>query len=132
MRRSLELENQCADTVAAEGYRLHQNPSRQEIADARLGTGDSGKPGKDPDYLIEGHVFDCYSPMPAKSVRGVWSGVSDKITSEQTQRVVVNLHDWSGDLPALQRQFDDWPIAGLKELVAVTRSGAIIQILRRD
>ncbi|MBQ1074805.1 hypothetical protein KBX06_16750 [Micromonospora sp. C31] len=128
----MELENQCADTVAAEGYRLHQNPTRQEVADARLGTGDSGKPAKDPDYLIEGHVFDCYSPTPAKSVRGVWSGVSDKIASEQTQRVVVNLHDWRGDLASLQKQFDDWPIAGLKELVAVTRSGAIIQILRRD
>jgi hypothetical protein len=46
--------------------------------------------------------------------------------------VVVNLHDWRGDLAALHKQFDDWPIPGLKELVAVTRSGAIIQILRRD
>ncbi|MEH1031877.1 hypothetical protein V6W11_29425 [Micromonospora profundi] len=132
MRRSLELENECADTVAAEGYLLHQNPTRQEVADARLGTGDSGKPGKDPDYLIEGHVFDCYSPTPSKSVRGVWSGVADKVAGGQTQRVVVNLHDWRGDLAALQKQFDDWPIPGLKELVAVTRSGSIIQLLRRD
>ncbi|OWV11590.1 hypothetical protein B5D80_04010 [Micromonospora wenchangensis] len=81
---------------------------------------------------MQGHVFDCYSPTPAKSVRGVWSGVDDKIASGQTQRVAVNLHDWRGDLAALQKQFDGWPIAGLKELVAVTRSGAIIQILRRD
>ena len=58
--------------------------------------------------------------------------VADKIASEQTQRVMVNLHDWRGDLTALQKQFDDWPIPGLKELVAVTRSRAIIQILRRD
>lgn len=132
MRRSLELENECADTLAAEGYLLQQNPTRQEVAEARNGTGDPGNPGKDPDYLIEGHVFDCYSPTPAKSVRGVWSGVADKIASGQTQRVVVNLNDWRGDLAALQKQFDDWPIAGLKELVAVTRRGAIIQILRRD
>ncbi|MEU5945944.1 hypothetical protein ABZ793_10325 [Micromonospora sp. NPDC047465] len=132
VRRSLELENECADTLAREGYLVHQNPTRLEIADARLKTGDVGKPDKDPDYLVEGHVFDCYSPTPAKAVRGVWTEVSGKVTSQQTQRVVLNLQDWRGDLAALQKQFDDWPIEHLKELAAVTRSGAIIQIIRRD
>jgi hypothetical protein len=132
VRRSLELENESADTVADKGYRIHQNPTRREIAEARLNTGDVGKPDKDPDYLIEGHVFDCYSPTPSKNVRGVWSEVSVKVADSQTQRVVLNLHDWRGDLPAMQKQFDDWPIAGLKEVVAVTRSGAIVQIARRD
>lgn len=131
-QRSLELENECAVTVAGKGYSVHQNPTRQEIADARSRTGDSGDPGKDPDYLIEGHVFDCYSPTAAKPVRGVWSGVSRKVVDRQTQRVIVNLQDWRGDLAALQKQFDDWPIPRLKELVVVTRSGEIFQILRRD
>ncbi|NBE85303.1 CdiA C-terminal domain-containing protein [Micromonospora rubida] len=132
MQRSLELENAGADTVASKGYRVHQNPTKREIAEARLNTGDVGKPDKDPDYLIEGHVFDCYSPTPAKAVRGVWTEVSGKVASQQTQRVVLNLHDWRGDLGALQKQFDDWPIHQLRELAAVTRSGEIIQIVRRD
>ncbi|MFY1703013.1 hypothetical protein ACN28G_14910 [Micromonospora sp. WMMA1923] len=127
----MELENACADTTAAHGYRVHQNPTRREIAEARQSTGDIGKPDKDPDYLIEGHVFDCYSPTPAKAVRGVWTEVSGKVANQQTQRVVLNLHDWRGDLAALQRQFDDWPIPQLKELTAVTRKGEIIQIVRR-
>ncbi|WP_204038488.1 hypothetical protein [Micromonospora qiuiae] len=131
-RRPLELENECADIVAGESYRVHQNPTRQEIAAARLHTGDTGDPNKDPDYLVEGHVFDCYSPTPGKPVRGVWSEVRTKVDKGQTQRVVLNLHDWHGDLTALRAQFDNWPIERLKELVAVTPNGAIVQIVRRD
>ncbi|MEV6707254.1 hypothetical protein [Micromonospora wenchangensis] len=59
MRRSLELENACTDTVAERGYRVHQNPTKREIAEARLNTGDVERPDKDPDYLTEGYVFDC-------------------------------------------------------------------------
>ncbi|MCX4387362.1 hypothetical protein OG777_10500 [Micromonospora peucetia] len=132
VRRSLELENECADTLAHDGYRVHQNPTRREIADARESTGDVGNPDKEPDYLIEGHVFDCYSPTPGKAVRGVWTEASEKVARQQTQRVVLNLQDWRGDITALQKQFDNWPIPHLKELAAVTRSGAIIQIIRRD
>ncbi|MER7164955.1 hypothetical protein ABT336_02605 [Micromonospora sp. NPDC000207] len=130
-RRSLELENQCADLLAGKGYQVHQNPTRQQVAQARLHTGDTGDPGKEPDYLIEGHVFDCYSPTSLKNVRGVWKEAVKKFEKGQTQRVVIDLHDWLGDLTALQRQFDDWPVPGMREVAAVTREGAIIQIVPR-
>jgi contact-dependent growth inhibition (CDI) system CdiA-like toxin len=130
-RRGLTLENECADSLAHKGYQVHQNPTAQEIADARLSTGDTGDPKKTPDYVLEGHVFDCYSPTPSKPVRGVWTEVSRKVTDLQTQRVVINLQDWGGDVTALRKQFDDWPIPRLKELVAVTRGGAIMQIVPR-
>ena len=129
--RALHLENQCADLLASKGYRVHQNPTGQQVAQARLRTGDAGNSRKTPDYLIEGHVFDCYSPTPPKAVRGVWTEVSKKVDAAQTQRVVLNLQDWRGDLTALRKQFNDWPIPGLKEVVAVSRSGAIIQIVPR-
>jgi hypothetical protein len=129
VRRSLERENECADILARRGYRVHQNPTKQEAADARARTGDVGTPVKDPDYLIEGHVFDCYAPGETKSVRGVWSEVQGKIDDGQTQRMVLNLRDWRGDLDALRRQFGDWPVQGLKELVAVTPAGTIVQIM---
>ncbi|MFI7647983.1 hypothetical protein ACIBTZ_18170 [Micromonospora sp. NPDC049460] len=130
-RRSLELENDCAETLADRGYQVHQNPTTQEIAEARLRTGDIVDPRRSPDYLIEGDVFDCYSPSPTTSSRAVWSAVKRKVDDAQTQRVTVNLRDWRGDLTALQKQFHDWPVPGLEELVAVTRSGTIVQILRR-
>ncbi|MFC3504673.1 hypothetical protein ACFOOK_27410 [Micromonospora krabiensis] len=129
-RRSLELENQCAARLAAQGYRVQQNPTQQQLAEARRSTGDLGDPRKSPDYLIEGHIFDCYSPTRPVPPRAVWSAVSKKIDKLQVQRVVLNLEDWRGDLRDLQRQFDDWPVEGLKELVAVTRNGRIVQIVR--
>ncbi|MGI5211789.1 hypothetical protein [Plantactinospora sp. CA-290183] len=131
MRRSLERENECADILADQGYRVHQNPSRQEVAEARARTGDRGHPGKDPDYLIEGHVFDCYAPGGTKSVRNVWSVVREKVEDGQTERVVLNLRDWRGDLGALRKQFDDWPVDELKELVAVTPAGKVVQLVAR-
>ncbi|BCJ69986.1 hypothetical protein GCM10009779_59520 [Polymorphospora rubra] len=55
-----------------------------------------------------------------------------KVREEQTQRVAVHLADWRGRLVDLQRQFDDWPVVDLKEVVAVKRDGSIVQILRTD
>ncbi|MEU8044887.1 hypothetical protein AB0B71_12170 [Micromonospora echinofusca] len=131
-RRSLELENETADTIAYKGYQVHQNPTKQEIVAAQRETGDVVGPGRSPDYLVEGLVFDCYAPTSSAPTRSVWSAVVKKVERQQTQRVVLNLQDWRGDLTALQKQFDDWPVSALKELVAVTRSGMIVEIVRRD
>ncbi|WP_374273585.1 hypothetical protein [Actinoplanes sp. M2I2] len=129
VRRSLTLENAGAATLAAQGYHLRQNPTKAEVAQARLDTGDVGDPRKDPDYLLEGRVFDCYSPIkPHKAVRGIWKQAQEKVEEGQTQRVVVNLEDWRGDLSALEKQFADWPIPGLKEVKAITRDGDVVQI----
>ncbi|MEV4274892.1 hypothetical protein [Actinoplanes xinjiangensis] len=123
------MENSGAATIADAGYRIHQNPTRLEVAQARTDTADTGSTTRNPDYLIEGRVFDCYSPTKSnKPVRGIWDETEDKVSKGQTQRVVVNLEDWRGDLGALQRQFDDWPIPGLKELKVITPQGEIIQI----
>jgi hypothetical protein len=128
-QRSDEMENSGATVLAASGYRVKQNPSSEEVAQARAITGDTGRPEKNPDYLIEGRVFDCYSPTePEKSTRGIWTESRNKVAKGQTQRVVVNLEDWRGDLGALQRQFDEWPVDGLKEVKVITPEGEILQI----
>ena len=128
-RRSIEMENSGAVTIANAGYRIKQNPTTEEVAQARLASGDLGAPAKNPDYLIEGRVFDCYSPTnPTKSVRGVWWETQRKIQKLQTQRVVVNMENWAGDLSALRRQFADWPVEGLKEVKVITPNGTIVQI----
>jgi Contact-dependent growth inhibition CdiA C-terminal domain len=129
VRRSLDRENSAAVTMADHGFRVEQNPTPAHVARARLSTGDTGSPESDPDYLIEGRVFDCYSPGARKPVRGIWSEVGEKVLDrEQTQRVVVNLADWAGDLAALRMQFAEWPIPGLKEVKVITPSGDIVQL----
>lgn len=131
VRRSLERENSGAVILADQGHQIRQNPTADEVAQARQASGDTGRPGSKPDYLLEGRVFDCYSPSRHKSARGIGSEVEKKIKAEQTQRVVVNLEDWGGTLPDLRRQFADWPVDGLKELKAITPEGAIVQIIPR-
>lgn len=110
-----------AANLAAHGFQVRQNPTTAEVARARLDTGDTGDPASRPDYLIEGRVFDCYSPTtPAKKPRGIGTEVEQKVAEGQTQRAVVNLQDWRGDDSAPPRQFLGWPIAGLKELKVIT------------
>ncbi len=129
VRRSLEMENSGAAVLADRGYRIQQNPTKAEVAQARLDAGDVGDPGKDPDYLLEGRVFDCYSPVkPHKAVRGIWTQHKIKVDDGQTQRVAVNLEDWRGDMAALRKQFADWPVQGLKEVKGITHDGDVVQI----
>jgi hypothetical protein len=52
---------------------------------------------------------------------GGWKEANSKVEKEQTQRIVINLQDWNGDLDALQRQFATWPFAGLKEVKVITK-----------
>jgi len=128
--RSIQMENSAAVIMAAQGWQVQQNPTSAEVARARRETGDTGNPHSNPDYLVEGRVFDAASPTnPAKSVRNIWSEVEEKVIERrQTQRVVLNLEDWRGDMQALRRQFADWPIPGLKEVKAITADGDIVQI----
>ncbi|GGM27879.1 hypothetical protein GCM10012279_53090 [Micromonospora yangpuensis] len=64
-------------------------------------------------------------------MRSIWTEVSHKVRSEQTQRVVINLTDWRGDIAMLKRQFDSWPVSGLKELAILDRTGRISQFTQR-
>lgn len=128
-QRSIKRENSAAVIIAAKGYQVEQNPTPDAVALARHSSGDIGRPDSRPDYLVEGRVFDCISPASDTSLRAVWSGVRKKVRKEQTQRVVVNLQDWHGDMAALHKQFDDWPIDRLKEVKAITPNGEIVQLV---
>jgi Contact-dependent growth inhibition CdiA C-terminal domain len=128
-KRSVARENAAAILLADQGWTIKQNPTALEVAQARQATGDVGDPKKNPDYLLEGHVFDCYAPGATKAVRGIWKETEDKfVVRNQTQRVVLDLTDWRGDMAALRRQFADWPIQGIKEVKAITPDGDIVQM----
>jgi len=130
VRRSLTAENNCAVVLADKGgYRVKQNPSADEVAQSRQESGDKGRPTAEPDYLVEGRVFDCYAPTENTNARNIYSAVERKVEDGQTQRVVLNLEGWQGNMSDLQRQFDTWPIEDLKEVKAITPDGDIVQII---
>ncbi len=79
---------------------------------------------KNPDYRIDEEIFDNYAPTTTK-VRSIWSEVANKITSGQTNRIVLNLSDNQVELAILKAQFDAWPISGLKQIIVVKGDSVI-------
>jgi hypothetical protein len=115
--RSLIRENEAAETLAQAGYKIEQNPK---------------VPGtKNPDYLIENKIFDCYSPREGTSVRNIASSITRKIDSGQTNRIILNLDDWhggGGDIDEIIKQLNEWSIPGLKEVKVINHYHEIIDI----
>ncbi len=115
-KTSLIRENEAADILAKKGYDIEQNPNITNTT-------------KNPDYKIEGEIFDCYSPYNSnKSVRNIWTEVKGKIDAKQTERVVINLKNWDGEISTLQKQFTDYPVEGLKELMIIDKNNIVSHI----
>ncbi len=105
-------ENESADVLTRAGYDVTQNPA---------------VPGpKNPDYFIirpgsapsAGSIYDNFAPSTS-SARNIWSVVKEKVRSGQTSRVVLNLNDSGVSLEALKKQFSDWAIEGLEDVILV-------------
>ncbi|OPX41865.1 hypothetical protein CLHUN_42640 [Ruminiclostridium hungatei] len=119
MIRSITRQNEAADFLANEGYNIEMLPYKTN------GNGYGVKPSSNPDYLIDGQVFDCYSPKTI-NLRTIWDTVVGK-TENQARRVILNLDDYTGSLDDLAKQFNDWPIDGLDELLVI-KDGKIARL----
>ena len=115
--RSLMRENEAADTLSKNGYNVEQNPT---------------VPGsKNPDYLIEGKIFDCYAPQDGTNVRNIASNIAEKVDSGQADRIILNLDDWhggGGNIDEIINQLNEWPIEGLKEVKVINHYHEVIDI----
>lgn len=114
-RRSLERENETARILAQNGYKIEQNPNLSNTS-------------RNPDYLIEENIFDCYSPAEKTPSNNIRSTIYEKVMiKQQTERVVLNLNDWVGNVDDILNALYDNPIANLKE-VLVVRNGKVFGI----
>jgi hypothetical protein len=115
-KRGRRLENEAATTLAQAGYEVEQQPS---------------VPGrKNPDYKIEGKVFDCTSPT-APSVRNIWSRIKvEKVNEGQANRIIINIDapDAQVSVDELRKQFQEHPMPGLKEAKVIGPGGAVVDI----
>ncbi|WP_158853507.1 CdiA C-terminal domain-containing protein [Saccharothrix deserti] len=112
-KRSLQRENESATTLARAGYDVEQNPT---------------VPGpKNPDYRIEGRIFDNIAPVTG-SPRNIHSRIAEKVEDGQTDRVVVNLADSPVEVDRLRTQMRDWPIEGLKEVIVIDKNGNVVHL----
>ena len=114
-KRSLMRENEAAEILAQNGYNIEQNPKIEGTT-------------RNPDYIIENKVFDCYSPAENTKIRNVASTIEEKVVKKgQANRVVLNLEDWTGDVGELIKQLNNYPIEGLDE-VLVVKNGCVQSI----
>lgn len=104
VRRGKIRENESAQTLSEHGFRVEQRPD---------------VPGpKNPDYLIEGEVFDNYAPSSGEA-RNVWMNVRKKVYKGQTERVVLNLDDSPLTVEDITAHFDAEKIPNLEEVIIV-------------
>jgi hypothetical protein len=113
--KAIERENESARTLADNGYHVEQNPPPKPN-------------GKKPDYKINGEHYDCYAPN-SPSARNIATNLKNqKVTRDQADRIILNLDDTSITIEAMKKQLSDWPIPGLKELIAIKGGNIIILI----
>jgi len=116
---ALELENDAADTLAQAGYDIEQLEEDQKV---------QGK--KNPDYRIEGEIFDGYAPK-SSDPEYIWKYVQkEKIVAGQTERVVIDLNDpkTTVTVDELRKQFQENQMPNLREVKIIDKNGAIIDI----
>ncbi|EAQ7296616.1 hypothetical protein CRQ46_24580 [Salmonella enterica] len=107
-KRAIQRENESAVILSQNGYNVEQNPS---------------VPGnKKPDFKINGEVFDNVAPTTS-NVRNVYDRVREKVSSGQTNSVVINMADTEVTIDELKQQFIDWPMDGLDKVIAIDKSG---------
>ena len=114
-KRGIELENQSADILAEAGYKVEQNPK---------------VPGaKNPDYRIEGQVFDCYSPRAGTDARGIVDAMNKKVGSGQTERIVLNTTDDSGVTKGqILDAIREYGSPDLKEIIMIDKNQTITHL----
>jgi hypothetical protein len=120
--RSLERQNQAADILADQGYDITMLKTKVG------GNGYGIKSTSNPDYLIDGIAFDCYSPK-SSSLYGIWKTIKDK-TEQQARRIILNLEDCPCSMDDITNQFYQWTndLPTLDELIIV-KDGAVTRLM---
>ena len=114
--RSLRRENEAAQILARAGYNVIQNPPKL-------------KNGANPDYLIEGQLFDCYAPATINDQ--TITGTIDKKVPRQAERLVFNLADsllTTAEIQAIVRGHAKDPLSGnasLKQVLVINKDESI-------
>ncbi len=112
--RSLNRQNESANLLAENGYKVKQLPANSKI---------QGK--KNPDFEIEGKTFDNYAPANSATTARIDSALRKKIDGGQTDRFVLNLNDSKVSLEEMRQQLEKFPIKDLKEIIVI-KDGKVI------
>lgn len=119
-KRSLQRENESADILVENGYNVEQNSLTR--AD------DNIRKGKQPDYRINGKIFDNYAPNHNADVEQIRNEISRKVKRGQTYRVVLNLEDSEVPIENVEIMFKiRKPVLNLQQLIII-KNGQILEL----
>jgi len=119
-KRSLQRENESADTLVEYGYNVEQNPLTK--------TDDNIRKGKQPDYRVNGEIFDNYAPNNKADVEQIRNEISRKVKRGQTYRVVLNLEDSDVPIKDIETMFKiRKPVLNLQQLIIII-NGQIFEL----
>lgn len=127
--RGMIKQNQTADIFAKAGYKIDM------LDEIPNGNGKGITPSANPDFEIEGNVFDCYSPEAATSVDSICRTIASK-TKTQAERIILNLDDYlASDVEELTKRIigktnETGDLKRLNELFVV-RDNVITRIFGR-
>lgn len=82
---------------------------------------------KNPDYKIEGEIFDALTPRAGTSARNIASRIQEKVDDGQARRIVLNMEDSTVTLEQLRAQLQQYPIPNLQEIIVI-RDGRVIPL----
>ena len=123
-KQQIASEQEFADRLAAQGYRVIQQPTVGEnpaLTPERmrsLGLRETA----DPDLLVEGRVFDIYTPE-RDNVDTAWQGIADKVAKGQADRIALDLRGTSLTEADVRAALRANRVPGLKEVITLTDLG---------
>lgn len=110
-QEGLRIENESATILARAGYKISQN------------TGEKGANGtSDPDYNMEGKLWDCYAPSSEKR-DNVRSELRDKV-KKQSGSIVINMERSPMSVDEMKALLPH--VRGLEEAKIIDKNGNII------
>jgi hypothetical protein len=118
--RPITRQNETADLLASQGYDTEMLPYK------KTGNGYGNKKTSNPDFMIEGKVFDCYSPDTGNA-RNIRSTISGK-TEKQCNNIILNLDDCPISIDEILQAIKKEPIDGLEVLMYV-KDGKVYHVL---
>lgn len=117
-RDALDRENTSASIMARRGFNVTQNPTEPQRGDPRLDA------EKNPDYVVEGEVFDHYAPTTPRW-RNIRIAMMAKIKSGQTRRIALCLDGTPITAEQVIENITKTEIVGLEQLL-ITKGGKVI------
>jgi hypothetical protein len=123
--RSIKRQNEAAEVMSKNGYHVEYQPKITE-AD-RMSRFPWFKKERNPDFKIEGEIFDGYAPNKDTGIKSLLRGIKDKTEKNQARRILLNLDDSNVSVTELAKELRLSKLPYLDEVIVV-KGGKITKV----